>query len=65
MQLETYLDRIAYTGSRSATLETLSAVQAAHLDAICYENLDIHLGRSLALGANAAYQKIVDRKSVV
>jgi N-hydroxyarylamine O-acetyltransferase len=59
MQLEMYLDRIGYSGSRSATLETLCAVQAAHLSAIPYENLDIHLGRSLGLGAAAAYQKIV------
>ena len=34
-------------------------MQTAHLSAVCYENLDIHLGRSLALGADAAYQKIV------
>ncbi len=59
MQLEMYVDRIAYAGSRSATLETLGAVQAAHLSAIPYENLDIHLGRTLALGSSAAYQKIV------
>lgn len=59
MQLETYLERIGYSGPRSATLETLGAVQAAHLSAIPYENLDIHLGRSLALGVSAAYQKIV------
>ncbi len=59
MQLETYLDRIGYSGSRSPTLGTLCAVQAAHLSAIPYENLDIHLGRTLSLGASTAYQKIV------
>ena len=59
MQLETYLNRIMYTGPRHATLETLCAVQAAHLSAVCYENLDIHLGHTLPLGASAAYQKIV------
>lgn len=59
MQLETYLERIGYSGSRSATLETLGAVQAAHLNAIAYENLDIHFGRTLTLGSSAAYQKIV------
>ena len=59
VQLETYLNRISHSVPPSATLETLCAVQAAHLSAIPYENLDIHLGRTLPLGVSAAYQKIV------
>jgi N-hydroxyarylamine O-acetyltransferase len=59
MNLETYFRRIAYTGPRAATLEVLNAVQEAHLNAIPYENLDIHLGRELTLDAARAYEKLV------
>ncbi|MCC6316981.1 MAG: arylamine N-acetyltransferase [Gemmatimonadaceae bacterium] len=48
-QLERYLARIGYAGSRAPTLETLRALHRAHLLTIPYENLDIHLGRSLTV----------------
>ncbi len=59
MRLPGYLDRIRYRGPVTPTLTTLSAIHRSHLEAISYENLDIHLGRPLALGAEAAYRKIV------
>jgi N-hydroxyarylamine O-acetyltransferase len=59
VNLESYLNRIAYTGPRAATLEVLNAVQEAHLNAIPYENLDIHLRRRLPLDTARAYEKIV------
>jgi N-hydroxyarylamine O-acetyltransferase len=59
VKLESYLSRIGYTGSLAPTLETLNAVQEAHLNAISYENLDIHLGRTLEVNPERAYQKIV------
>ncbi len=62
MNLETYLNRIHYAGPRAATLEVLNAVQEAHLNAIPYENLDIHLGRPLTLDPARAYEKIVVQK---
>lgn len=59
MQLETYLQRIAYQGTQEPTLRVLNALQEAHLNAIPYENLNIHLRRKLPLGLSQAYQKIV------
>jgi N-hydroxyarylamine O-acetyltransferase len=59
MQLETYLQRIQYTGAQQPTLAVLNALQEAHLNNIPYENLDIHLGRTVPLGLTQAYQKIV------
>jgi N-hydroxyarylamine O-acetyltransferase len=60
MNLEAYLKRIDLHGAPlRATLATLNAVQRAHLKAIPYENLDIHLGRELPLGGARAFEKIV------
>lgn len=59
MKLQTYLERIKYTGSLEPNLPTLHTVHRAHLLAIPYENLDIHLGKKLTLEPSDAYQKIV------
>jgi N-hydroxyarylamine O-acetyltransferase len=59
MILQTYLTRIGYTGSLEPNPETLNALQEAHLSSIPYENLDIHLGRTLPLGETRAYEKLV------
>src|SRR5688572_17112017 len=64
MNLDAYLQRIDYQGSRAevgANLETLFALHRAHLTAIAYENLDIHLGRGLGLELEQIYDKIVQR----
>lgn len=47
MQLASYLTRIHYTGPRTVTIDTLRQLHRAHLLAIPYENLDIHLGHTL------------------
>lgn len=59
MDVGAYLDRIGYPGPVRRDLETLTAIHRAHLSAIPYENLDIHLGRALPLGAAAAFDKLV------
>lgn len=59
MQLDAYLQRISYSGPRAIDLATLSAIHRAHLAAIPYENLDIHLGQPLTLGLPAIYRKLV------
>lgn len=59
MYISHYLDRIGYTGDLQPSAATLKALQQAHLLAIPYENLDIHLGRRLTLDTQAIYQKIV------
>lgn len=62
MKLEPYLERVGYGGSLEPTLETLRELHRAHLLAVPYENLDIHLGRPLTLSLPTIYRKIVVRK---
>lgn len=62
MKLEKYLQRIHYTGPRHVTYETLCQLHRAHLLAIPYENLDIHLGRKLTLELDHIYSKLVEEK---
>ena len=61
-QVDRYFARIGYTGPRDATLGTLRALHRAHLLAIPYENLDIHLGLPLTLDADAMFTKLVDER---
>ncbi|MFN8444767.1 MAG: arylamine N-acetyltransferase [Caldilineaceae bacterium] len=60
-ELDAYLRRIDYTGSRKPSVETLRQLHRAHLLAIPYENLDIHLGRKLTLDLDQIYHKIVEK----
>lgn len=59
--LSAYLNRIGYTGQVTPTADVLRDVHRAHLRAISYENLDIHLGL-LMLEIDAIYDKIVNRR---
>ncbi len=61
-QLDRYCARIGYAGPRDATLGTLRALHRAHLLAIPYENLDIHLGLPLTLDREAMFTKLVDER---
>ena len=60
MNLDSYLQRISYYGALDTSLPTLYAIHHAHLTTLTYENLDIHLGRSLLLNVNHSYRKIVE-----
>ncbi len=62
MNLEQYLERIKYTGSLEVNLETLVGVHRHHLLQIPYENLDIHLGRTVPLDPARAFEKMVLEK---
>ncbi|NNJ12859.1 acetyltransferase [Chloroflexales bacterium ZM16-3] len=62
MQLDAYLTRIGYTGALRPDLATLCALHRAHLLAIPYENLDIHLGRRLTLDLPQIFAKLVDAR---
>lgn len=62
MKLDAYLNRIHYTGPRSVTYDTLCQLHRAHLLAIPYENLDIHLGRRLTLDLDHIYTKLVEER---
>ncbi|HZQ33791.1 MAG TPA: arylamine N-acetyltransferase [Mycobacterium sp.] len=61
--LDAYFRRINYTGSRAPTLDTLSALVAAHNRSIPFENLDPLLGRPVYdLSAEALVDKLVYRR---
>mgnify|MGYP001220224342 CR=1 FL=1 len=62
MDVRAYLDRIGYHGDTTPTLPTLNAIHQAHLMAIPYENLNIHLGRYLPVEPSAALEKIVTQR---
>ncbi len=62
MNLQTYLQRINYTGPLNPTPETLRALHQAHLLAIPFENLDIHLGRPIVPDEAAFFRKIVEQR---
>lgn len=61
-RLDAYLARIGYVGPVRVDRETLFALHRAHLLAIPYENLDIHLGRRLTLDVDAIFDKLVTRR---
>ena len=61
-RLDRYFARIGYTGPRDVTAATLRAVHRAHLLAIPYENLDIHLDRAISLDEDAMFRKLVDER---
>jgi N-hydroxyarylamine O-acetyltransferase len=62
VNIDTYLSRIGYTGSTTATLETLRDLHLAHLLAVPFENLDIHLGRAIVLDEAQLVEKIVGER---
>ena len=61
MDIDRYLARIGLDHQPPATLAGLTAIHAAHLLAIPYENLDVQLGRPVSLAMPAIYDKIVNR----
>ncbi|MFF7459728.1 arylamine N-acetyltransferase [Kitasatospora sp. NPDC008115] len=57
-----YLDRIGAVRPGRAGAAELARLQEAHLDAVPFENLSIHLGESVVLEPAALLEKIVDRR---
>ncbi len=57
--LDAYLVRIGYAGARTPTLETLHAIAWLHATTIPFENLDVLLGRPIALTPAALMAKLV------
>ncbi len=62
MNLNVYLERIGYTGAVEPTLDCLTGIYRAHLLAIPYENLDIHLGGYLSLDEGQIFEQLVTRR---
>lgn len=59
MTLQDYLDRIRYAGHVAPTLEVLRDLHRAHMLAVPFENLDIHLKREITLDVERIFDKIV------
>jgi len=62
MNTEAYLRRINYNGPLVQSPETLRALHLAHLQAVPFENLDIHIGRKIVLDEEKVIRKIVDER---
>jgi len=60
--LDRYFARIAFDGGGAPTPGTLARLQAAHLAAIPFENLDVRLGRPIALDLPSLEAKLVARR---
>jgi N-hydroxyarylamine O-acetyltransferase len=60
IDLDAYLARIGYRGRLEPDLRTLTALHAAHVTAVPFENLDILLGRRISLELPALQAKIVE-----
>ena len=59
MEVDAYLDRIGYQGSREPTADALRQLHRAHMLTVAFENLDIQLGRSIVLSLSSLYDKVV------
>jgi len=59
IDLDAYLTRIGYEGSREPTLENLIAIQFAHATSIPFENLSILFGQGVQLDLATLQDKIV------
>jgi len=62
LDLAAYLERIGYHGPLGPSLDTLRGLHLAHLYTVPFENLDIQLGRPIALDDAALFAKIVTRR---
>ncbi|HET8677269.1 MAG TPA: arylamine N-acetyltransferase, partial [Blastocatellia bacterium] len=62
MDIKAYLERIDYGGPVEPTAETLVRLHRAHMLAVPFENLDIHLDRPVKLGDASLYSKIVESR---
>ncbi len=61
MDVEAYLRRIAYDGSRQPSATTLRDLHRRHLFTVPFENLDIPLGTRIRLDLDLFDEKIVSR----
>ena len=59
MNIDAYLERINYNGSRDVNADTLRALQVAHLLSVPFENLSIHAGEPIVLDEDALFTKII------
>lgn len=57
-----YLKRIGYAGPVEPTIKVLNRLHLAHMYAVPFENLDIHLGIPIHLELRRLYRKIIENE---
>ncbi len=62
LNIDAYLQRIGYHGSYAPTAQSLRDLQLAHLLAVPFENLSIHIGEPIVLEDDALFEKVVERR---
>ena len=62
LDIDAYLRRLCYRGDVEPTAATLAALHRVHLAAIPFENLDIVLGRGIAVDLDSVQAKLVQRR---
>src|SRR5499427_10761961 len=62
LDVASYLHRIDHTRPPSPNAAALASLHRAHLFAVPFENLDIGLGRTIALEEDRLFDKIVTRR---
>ena len=60
--VEAYLERIGWTGAIANDLDTLTALQLAHLQTVPFEALDVYAGRAVKADDDWAWHKVVERR---
>ncbi len=61
-QLAAYLARIGLDAPPTPDAAGLARLQQAHREAIAFENLDVRLGRGIAIGSEPVFDKLVLRR---
>jgi len=62
VDVDAYLERIGYAGAREPSAAVLAELHRAHMLAVPFENLDIHLGVENVLDPEHIFDKIVRRR---
>ena len=62
LNLQPYLDRIGYAAKIEPSAETLRALHRAHMLAVPFENLDIHIGRPIICDEARFLHKIINER---
>lgn len=61
LDVQRYLERLAYRGPREVSVDALRQLHHAHLLAVPFENLSIHAGETIQLDEGWLFEKIVGR----
>lgn len=62
IDLDRYFERIGYEGGRTPSLDVFRAIHRAQALHVPFENIDIRMGRRIALDPDALFEKIVTRR---